>query len=504
MPPFRRLFLTLLAAAIVPSAQAQSPGGKTLEQSLAQLGDRDPARRREAAVALGSQGPDLTKAAIQALSQSLRDPEVSVRHATALSLGNLGPASKVALPAIRAAVSDESAVVRRAAIFAMGNMGADAKAGVGELAKRSATRMRRSATPRPTRWEASARRRRSPPRRSARRSRPTATPTSARRRRSRSARSAATPRTPCPRSSRRSATPIPALRRATIEAIGAMGPEAKPAVAALSKVLLEDQDFVLRRSAAFALGEIGAEARAAAGPLGRALQDGDPSVRYDAAQSLSVIGPDAKAAVPELALRPEGRGHRGSQEGGLRPRRDRPERVGRRRGAGTGTRRRGRGCPQGRRIRARGDRSGREARACRSRQGARRPGRQRCAWPSPTPWARSARRAAESSPRSSRSSRPTTTTRSAKRPPSPSARWTPRWPSRPFRRLAGPFGGRPPGRAGGHRQDGRRRRRGRPRPPRRARRQEEGRPAPTVTSGPRRSHANLPSGRSRFGCWFLW
>ncbi len=79
-----------------------------------------------------------------------------------------------------------------------------------------------------------------------------------------------------------------------------MGPEAKPAVEALAKIVTDDPDFVLRRSAAFVLGEIGPEARGAAVALGKALKDSDASVRYDAAQSLSVLGPDAKAALPAL------------------------------------------------------------------------------------------------------------------------------------------------------------------------------------------------------------
>ena len=48
-----------------------------------------------------------------------------------------------------------------------------------------------------------------------------------------------------------------------------MGPEAEASSSCgFSKVLLEDQDFVLRRSAAFTLGEIGPEARAAIGGPG--------------------------------------------------------------------------------------------------------------------------------------------------------------------------------------------------------------------------------------------
>ena len=90
-------------------------------------------KRRQAVVALGSFGPDLTKAMIQQVGATLKDSDPTVRHAAALSLGNFGPASKAALPDIRAAVKDSSPLVRRAAVFALGNLGAAAKSAVPEL-----------------------------------------------------------------------------------------------------------------------------------------------------------------------------------------------------------------------------------------------------------------------------------------------------------------------------------------------------------------------------------
>ena len=77
-----------------------------------------------------------------------------------------------------------------------------------------------------------------------------------------------------------------------IEALGSMGPEAKPAVARSAKIVTDDPDFVLRRSAAFVLGEIGPEARGSGRrPWVRRLKDKDASVRYDAAQSLRCSAP---------------------------------------------------------------------------------------------------------------------------------------------------------------------------------------------------------------------
>ena len=114
-------------------ASAQDPQSRTPEQWLAQLEDADAAKRRQAVVALGSAGPDLTKAMIQQVGAALKDSEPTVRHAAALSLGNFGPASKAALTEIRAAVKDHSPLVRRAAVFALGNLGTAAKAAVPEL-----------------------------------------------------------------------------------------------------------------------------------------------------------------------------------------------------------------------------------------------------------------------------------------------------------------------------------------------------------------------------------
>ena len=56
-------------------AWAQDPHSQTLEQWLAQLKDPDAVKRRQAAVALGSFGPDLTKAMIQQVGELLKDPD---------------------------------------------------------------------------------------------------------------------------------------------------------------------------------------------------------------------------------------------------------------------------------------------------------------------------------------------------------------------------------------------------------------------------------------------
>ena len=59
------LVVLVILSARVMSPLAQDPQSQTLEQWLVQLKDPDAAKRRQAIVALGSFGPDLTKAMIR-------------------------------------------------------------------------------------------------------------------------------------------------------------------------------------------------------------------------------------------------------------------------------------------------------------------------------------------------------------------------------------------------------------------------------------------------------
>ena len=87
--PIALVALFLLGPGKVTSAQ--DPQSRTLEQWLAQLKDADAAKRRQAVVALGSFGPDLTKAMIAQVGELLKDSDQGVRHAAALSLGQFRP-----------------------------------------------------------------------------------------------------------------------------------------------------------------------------------------------------------------------------------------------------------------------------------------------------------------------------------------------------------------------------------------------------------------------------
>jgi hypothetical protein len=84
------------------------------------------------------------------------------------------------------------------------------------------------------------------------------------------------------------------------EALGNLGPEAGPAVAALVGTLGHRSEVVRWRSAE-ALGKIGPGARAAVPALTEALRDRDVLVRTEAAKALGQLGPAAGGAVPSLA-----------------------------------------------------------------------------------------------------------------------------------------------------------------------------------------------------------
>ena len=71
--------LVVLGSVRVTARRTRIP--ETLDQWLAQLKDPDAAKRRQAVVALGSFGPDLTKAMIQQVGELLKDPDQMVRHA---------------------------------------------------------------------------------------------------------------------------------------------------------------------------------------------------------------------------------------------------------------------------------------------------------------------------------------------------------------------------------------------------------------------------------------
>lgn len=92
--------------------------------------------------------------------------------------------------------------------------------------------------------------------------------------------------------------PMPAVRRAALQALGAIA----PLEIALPHLLraLGDEHSDVRVAAMDILGSLGAAAQAAIPALLDRLKDPDPKIRAAAALSLSRIGSDSQALVPEL------------------------------------------------------------------------------------------------------------------------------------------------------------------------------------------------------------
>jgi HEAT repeat protein len=91
----------------------------------------------------------------------------------------------------------------------------------------------------------------------------------------------------------------PDLRLEAVQALGAIGPAAAPAVAGLV-VALKDREARVRLAAAATLGRIGPGAKRASRALGDALRDADLEVRRQAAGALGEVGPAAAGGVPAL------------------------------------------------------------------------------------------------------------------------------------------------------------------------------------------------------------
>ncbi|HEY2785090.1 MAG TPA: HEAT repeat domain-containing protein [Fimbriiglobus sp.] len=87
-------------------------------------GEKDPAAKKEVAVALGRFGP-LSRAAVLALIGALKEPDAGAKAAVADALGRIGPDAKAAAAALIPLVKDADTGVRRAAIFALGRIDPD-------------------------------------------------------------------------------------------------------------------------------------------------------------------------------------------------------------------------------------------------------------------------------------------------------------------------------------------------------------------------------------------
>ena len=82
--------------------------------------------------------------------------------------------------------------------------------------------------------------------------------------------------------------PDAGVRLEAVDNLGALGPDARPAVPALAR-RLRDAEVEVRRHAAFALGEIGPPARSAVPALTMAMSDWDKGVLYESIRAVGRI-----------------------------------------------------------------------------------------------------------------------------------------------------------------------------------------------------------------------
>jgi HEAT repeat protein len=108
--------LFVLAFGFVGCTKAQDKKvvykGKTVEQWIADLKDKDWNVRFWAAEALGDIGPKAEKA-VPALIQAFNDKESMVRQYAAIALGKIGPKAAKAVPALSQASMDKHLLIRQ-------------------------------------------------------------------------------------------------------------------------------------------------------------------------------------------------------------------------------------------------------------------------------------------------------------------------------------------------------------------------------------------------------
>jgi HEAT repeat protein len=99
-------------------AMHTDPRDRPVEDWAAQLCDAEPARRLEAAAALGRLRRR-ARTAVPGLASALKDANVHVRKMAALALGDIGADSVIAVPALFEALSDTDRAVRRRVTVAL-------------------------------------------------------------------------------------------------------------------------------------------------------------------------------------------------------------------------------------------------------------------------------------------------------------------------------------------------------------------------------------------------
>jgi HEAT repeat protein len=224
------------------------------------LRDTSRERRRVAAYALGSIGPD-ARSAVKLLTTRLTDEEPAMRFLAARALGSIGKDASRALPRLRDATTDKDAATRIRAALAVWQISGDA-ASVSVLADALADK--------------------SP---AARHSAAEAVGTMGK-----AGKDAAGALT------KALADPEPTVRQAAVVALGNIGRAAQSAGAL--RPLLKDNDKTLRVHAAFALWQVTGDAKEPLATLQSLLAT--PNLQAAVIAKLGAIGPRARDALPEL------------------------------------------------------------------------------------------------------------------------------------------------------------------------------------------------------------
>jgi HEAT repeat protein len=248
----RATLLTLLLCGLGASPGEISKWTKALREG-------DEKSRIQAIDGLGLAGPE-AKGAVGAIAQTLGDRSAKVRAHAAHALQHIGPPAAGAASALVKAAGDSDAHVRREAVMALYYTRSDRKLVIPVLSKAledSDPAVRVAALDALT-----------------------------------SLGDAAVP-------TLSKALEKPALRYWAALALGELGDKAKPAVAALTAALKDDQP-VTRREVLVALARIGPDAAAAVPAIIPLLDDKDKTVAHAAAFALGRMGPAAAGAADAL------------------------------------------------------------------------------------------------------------------------------------------------------------------------------------------------------------
>jgi HEAT repeat protein len=206
--------------------------GRSARSWVKALDNPEPQARYRAIFALGAMGPEGGEG-VPALAQILvDDPDGEARHQAAFALSKMAPASGAAVSALAQALSDEEPYVRVNAALALSRLRTEARPAIPALIKALDDKGNRA----------------------------------------------------------RVGQFFFTIHEAVVLALGRASAGSDEAVPALTRLLRAKTPAALRRATVQALGEVGPEARPAVRHLRPLLEDSDPEVRHAAEEALRKIG----------------------------------------------------------------------------------------------------------------------------------------------------------------------------------------------------------------------